>query len=132
CPPCHSPYRDRQRNAQAFVPTPRCHTSGQSAYTHYSTSHTRRGVSATALHSGQPRSRLQRNGGIRPRFPHRHSGLVSEIPEPSSTVHRLISRLSSDNLSLFCSNVNRTYNRLERLKTSEYRTGKLLCLAKHL
>lgn len=52
-PSCRFPYRDHQQIMRASVPTPRYHISGQNAYTHCFSCHTRRSaalLSATASH----------------------------------------------------------------------------------
>src|SRR5690606_13080474 len=95
CLSSHFPDRDRQQSKPTSVPIPRWYTSGQSVYTHYSSCHIQRAASAIVRHYARSTSRLQRNDGTLPRFPHRHSGLVTKSPEFLSIHVRLGLHLSS-------------------------------------
>ena len=108
CPPSHFPCPGHSQNAQTYAPTLHYHTSEQSDYRHYFSTHILPVAVAIAHHFDLPIRLLRQSIGTFARSQHRRADQLSENSAPLSTVHRSIAQLSCDNLNLPSSNDNTT------------------------
>ncbi len=109
CPQSHVPCLGHQQNALTSAPTRPDRTTARTAYRCYSSCHTQAVVSATAPHCGRSRARLRQTGGTPAhRSQGTYAGRAAKTRVVSSIVRQSVVRVSYENRTTRCSNVNRT------------------------